>query len=248
MHEYTGSFFEGLAAGSQKYILDMETAFQVGMDTIQEFVSGFVSFGGNMFSDFFTKVATGEEKMIDVLKRNLSQMLLNWGKYFADLAMKYLADWVLRKTLGLFSGGGMSTSFFPAAPTPAVGLYAKGGAFNGPVNAFAAGGIVNRPTYFGYGAEQKVGQAGEAGAEGILPLTRDSKGRLSVLSVGDKREQTAPGVFQYTSQMSFDFSGSGFSEDTSAELFRRIDERSKEIAIQTIANERRVGGLLWRDQ
>lgn len=250
MHEYTGTFFQGLAAGAQDYVLNMQTNFQSGMETMTQLVDGFTTFGGNMFTDFFTKVATGEEKLGDVLKKNLAQMLLNWGKYFADLALKYLADWVLRKTLGLFGGGGtgFGTSFFPAAPTASVGLYAKGGAFDGPVRAFASGGIVRGSQYFGYGSEQNVGQMGEAGDEGILPLTRDSKGRLSVLTVGDKQgsEEGTPGVYQYNSSMSFDLRGSSYDETTSAALFAKMDQRAQEAARQTIVEEQRVGGLLYK--
>ena len=54
----------------------------------------------------------------------------------------------------------------------------------GNVQAFAKGGIVNTPTNFGLNGN-KTGLMGEAGAEGILPLRRNSSGDLGVQVVGD---------------------------------------------------------------
>jgi lambda family phage tail tape measure protein len=61
--------------------------------------------------------------------------------------------------------------------------WAKGGAFNAGVKAFAKGGtftnrIVSQPTMFRFA--DGVGMMGEAGAEAIMPLGRDSQGRLGV--------------------------------------------------------------------
>ena len=57
---------------------------------------------------------------------------------------------------------------------------AKGNAFgSGGVKMFANGGVVDSPTLFGYGGG-KTGMMGEAGPEAILPLKRNSQGRLGV--------------------------------------------------------------------
>lgn len=99
---------------------------------------------------------------------------------------------------GGLGGGGMSTGFFPAAPTGGfgggaiTGLYAKGGVFNsGKVTAFAKGGltngsnngIVSSPTLFDM-AGGKTGLMGEAGSEAIMPLKRGSDGSLGVVASG----------------------------------------------------------------
>lgn len=52
----------------------------------------------------------------------------------------------------------------------------------GAVQAFADGGIVGQPTYFGMG--RNLGLMGEAGAEAILPLARGSDGKLGVSAGG----------------------------------------------------------------
>ena len=66
--------------------------------------------------------------------------------------------------------------------------FRNGGAFgpSGPIHAFAAGGIVSTPTLFRFanGGASARGLMGEAGPEAILPLARDSAGRLGVRSDG----------------------------------------------------------------
>ena len=54
------------------------------------------------------------------------------------------------------------------------------------IQPFAAGGIVNRPTFFKFaqGGAMQNGLMGEAGPEGILPLKRGRDGKLGVISSG----------------------------------------------------------------
>jgi phage-related minor tail protein len=72
-----------------------------------------------------------------------------------------------------------------------------GGGFAGqgkapPITAFADGGIVSRPTFFGAGAG--LGLMGERGAEAIMPLARGPDGRLGVAANGAQRVTRAPPV------------------------------------------------------
>ncbi len=66
-----------------------------------------------------------------------------------------------------------------------VGMFADGGVFSGgsQVTAYAQGGVVDSPTIFPM-ANGGVGLMGEAGPEAIMPLTRDSSGRLGVRAEG----------------------------------------------------------------
>ena len=70
----------------------------------------------------------------------------------------------------------------------AMGLFgfAKGGVFDGGVQPFASGGVVNSPTFFKFasGGGFKNGLMGEAGPEAILPLKRGSDGKLGVTMNG----------------------------------------------------------------
>lgn len=101
--------------------------------------------------------------------------------FLADIAkmtIKAIALYQIQRMLGLATGPmtatspvGLFTSMFPG--------FAKGGAFKGGVQMFANGGVVGSPTMFPMKGSG-VGVMGEAGPEAIMPLQRDSQGRLGV--------------------------------------------------------------------
>ncbi len=118
---------------------------------------------------------------------DLEDTIVNFAKTgkleFSSLIDNILED-ILRLTIrqqitaplaGFVSGflGNLIPSLFSASGNVFVG---------GQVTAFQKGGIVNSPTPFAFGGG--VGVAGEAGAEGILPLRRTRSGDLGVLSSG----------------------------------------------------------------
>lgn len=97
---------------------------------------------------------------------------------------------------GLAGGGGSAASSIDTGALLAdvfVDIMAKGGAYNNGVRAFAKGGtftnrIVSQPTLFRFA--DGVGLMGEAGAEAIMPLGRDSQGRLGVRYEGREAPQS----------------------------------------------------------
>lgn len=66
--------------------------------------------------------------------------------------------------------------------TKAAGFYAKGGAFEDGVQAFASGGVVSKPTMFPMA--NGAGLMGEAGPEAIMPLKRTASGALGIIAQG----------------------------------------------------------------
>lgn len=94
------------------------------------------------------------------------------GEAVADLASKFANMAFEAAFSGVFSGmfGGIANIFTSA----------KGNAFDGGRSvAFANGGVVQRPTHFPMSNGQ-TGLMGEAGPEGILPLSRGANGKLGV--------------------------------------------------------------------
>lgn len=85
--------------------------------------------------------------------------------------------------------GGITQLFGGLTTGLASGL--SGGLGGGPVRAFAKGGVVASPSYFPLGGG--TGLMGEAGAEAILPLARDARGRLGV-AAGGTGEAGVPAV------------------------------------------------------
>jgi lambda family phage tail tape measure protein len=125
------------------------------------------------------------------------------------------------------SQAGYSSTYFPQA---------KGGAWSGGVQMFADGGaftnsIVSKPTAFGM-ANGNLGIAGEAGPEAIVPLARDSQGRLGVRGGANSSTVNVSVTVDATD-------GGGSSPDPA-----RLAEAIKVVCRQEIATARRNGGQL----
>jgi lambda family phage tail tape measure protein len=149
------------------------------------------------FSDMFKTGTFDAKKMID-------SILADIGRLVAKLAVADLGNLLTGKgrssgsVLGeIFgsSGGGGASGLLGQAATWIGGLFsAKGNAFTAQgVQAFAKGGafsnsIVRQPTLFRFA--DGVGMMGEAGPEAIMPLTRDSQGRLGVRYEGREAPST----------------------------------------------------------
>ena len=58
--------------------------------------------------------------------------------------------------------------------------------------AFESGGVVDRPTFFGFGSQRQVGVSGEGGPEAIIPLVRGPSGDLGVRAQGADRDSARP--------------------------------------------------------
>ncbi len=126
------------------------------------------------------------------------------------------------------SQAGYSSTYFPQA---------NGGAWANGVQMFANGGafsdsVVSSPTAFGM-ANGKTGVMGEAGPEAIVPLARDSQGRLGV------RGGSSATPINMTFYIDAADNGATTIPDPA-----RLAEAMKVVAQQEIARQRRNGGSL----
>ncbi len=110
---------------------------------------------GRSITEAFAKGATEGRRFEDVLR---------------GIGLKLSRGWLQQALRPIESG-------IAGALGQAFGSLGGGGA---QVQAFASGGIVGQPTYFGLG--RGLGLMGEAGAEAILPLARGQDGQLGVRS------------------------------------------------------------------
>lgn len=138
---------------------------------IQSSVNTFVD---AMFGAKFSFTEFTESMLKDITKFLLQEQLTSWFKEFAASS-----------TSSTGSGGGG----FAGIITGLLGAFG-GASANGNVvqngnylQAFATGGVVNRPTTFGM-AGGKTGLMGEAGPEAIIPLSRDGSGKLGIKAQG----------------------------------------------------------------
>ena len=119
----------------------------------------------------FAQGASGAKSFDSVLK----SLALRLSGLSLNLALKPLAGALTGGLTNLFGGG-----------TNALGIAGNndGAADAGPaVQPFAKGGVIARPSFFPLGSG-RLGLAGEAGPEAIMPLARGPDGRLGVVASG----------------------------------------------------------------
>ena len=136
---------------------------ELGGDAVMGVVDGFLDAAvrGGDFGDSLRKL--GEDIVYTTLKMVILQQMSGWlGQAFG----------------GISGGGGLLGGLFG---------FADGGAFShGNLTPFAKGGVVHRPTVFPMASG--AGLMGEAGPEAVMPLERDSHGRLGVVASGAAME------------------------------------------------------------
>ena len=132
---------------------------ELGGDAVMGVVDGFLDAAvrGGDFGESLRKL--GEDIVYTTLKMVILQQMSGWlGQAFN----------------GITGGGGLLGGLFG---------FADGGAFShGHLTPFARGGVVHRPTIFPMATG--AGLMGEAGPEAVMPLERDSHGRLGVVASG----------------------------------------------------------------
>lgn len=144
-----------------------------------------------------------------------------------------------------------TTTSAPAAAPDETGdmyQYAKGGTFGvGALHRFAKGGaftnrIVDQPTLirFANGGQFSHGEIGEAGPEAVMPLQRDSQGRLGVIAqqTGGSKESAPPPppqnniriVNAFDSSVISDYMGSSAGEQVIMNAVKRNPSVIKKMA------------------
>lgn len=151
------------------------------------------------YLDEIENVALQSEQLFATAFKGMEDALVQFVKTgkldFSSLADSIISD-LLRISLrqqilgplagllgGLGGGGGIPATSGIGPGTP--NYTALGAAFTG-TERFANGGIFNQPTAFKYanGGMFNLGIMGEAGPEAVMPLKRDSAGRLGVQASG----------------------------------------------------------------
>lgn len=146
------------------------------------------------------------------------------------------------------------------ASTTASTMLANGGVLSqSGLHAFAKGsaftnGIYNSPTLFKFanGGGFSNGVMGEAGPEAVMPLTRDSSGRLGVTVQNPGGAQTVDAGTNVVITINVANDGGSASGDSSssagqnADTWKTMANRVKGLVVQEIVNQKRPGGALWK--
>jgi hypothetical protein len=175
----------GDAYAAQRYAIDQtRQAIADAREVTRGFFSDWIN-GAREGKNVFTALA---DAAVNALNRIIDKLLDRTLDMFLD-SMFQGGGGVLGGLFGGKSGGAMPKSpfgglwhFDPVIKNALGGVY-------GDIKRFANGGtftnsIVSEPTLFRFANGGKLGEMGEAGPEAIMPLARDSMGRLGVRSQG----------------------------------------------------------------
>lgn len=209
--EETGVSTKGLEGQVINLSTTLDTAASRMTDALVGFASGAKSSFADMSRAFLSEIA----KMI------VKQMIFNALKMGMN-AMAGSGGWMA--SVGTAFGGVASKS-------------ANGNVFSsGSLVPFANGGaLVSQPTFFPM-ANGGTGLMGEAGIEGVFPLTRIN-GKLGIQAAGAGNVVNNSTVNQVTVNVQ--------GGNTNAETSQAVTEAVvRALARQEIANSKRTGGLL----
>jgi lambda family phage tail tape measure protein len=178
---------------------------------------------GSSFASAFEGMADQLTEFVTTGKANFRDFAASVLKDISRMIIRYLAFQALQ---------GILNAFNPAAAAAPLVQAANGRVFaqNG-IQAFARGGIVNKPTVFPFA--NGIGLMGEAGPEAIMPLRRGRDGNLGVMSSGGGTTNVVVNV---------DASGSKVEGDQSqAKALGNVIS----AAVQSeLVRQKRPGGLL----
>ncbi len=144
---------------------------------------------------FMTLVQTGHLSFSKLLQDISSQIEKAGIQYLLQQAFKAVGNIGSEGSDGVVGSGfgGLATSIGSLLFSAKGNVFPAGTGLSAHVNS-----IVSSPTMFPFakGGVPNVGVMGEAGSEGILPLTRTSSGELGVKTVGNNQQQRPQNVYQ----------------------------------------------------
>lgn len=165
-------------------------------------------------------------------------MLKEITRILISKALAQLVEIIMQITGSFIGGGGGGM----ANKAMTIGKNADGGVFENGVKRFADGGAFTNKITTGTNLAP-MAMFGEAGAEAIMPLTRDASGRLGVTASG-----SGGGVInQITIEINIDGDGNS-SENSNGDMGTQgaaLGQAVKARVKQTLSEEMMPGGILY---
>jgi hypothetical protein len=216
--------------------LDEATKKQFGKQFSQSFEDGIKSMGdlagnlGSSFASAFEGMANQLTEFVTTGKANFRDFAASVLKDISRMIIRYAIFNAVKGIMNIFNPaaalGSSASNVAQYAPLAKGGVFAQNG-----IQAFARGGIVDRPTLFPFA--KGTGLMGEAGPEAIIPLKRGRDGKLGVAGGGGGTTNVVVNV---------DASGSKVEGDQSqAKALGNVIS----AAVQSeLVRQKRPGGLL----
>ena len=211
-------------------------------NSFESFVMGTAT-AKQAFKGFVTSVLQGIAKII--AQEIAMQALMNVIKPLAGMAISGIAGMFGPSTLAGNSAGFAAimgktgTDFWGAGATKLP--FANGGVMSGAGISAYSGSVVDRPTVFPFA--NGIGLMGEAGAEAILPLKRNSQGKLGVVAGGAQGGVVQNSGNQYNVTVHVEGGKDQNPSDTGGKIGEAI---IRSLAKEEIYKAQRAGNILNR--
>lgn len=228
-----GDWKTGAVAGWNEY-LDAATNTY---DAVKNVASSTLTGLSNMLTDLMT---TGTASVKEFGKSMLKMILEVTNRLMVAYAVQAAMGWISGGSSGGSTPGGAY-----ANAAAGVTFNAKGGVYDSPGLSKYVNGVYDSPQYFTFqGASKfaKGGVFGEAGPEAIMPLAKDSAGRLGVRAQGGGG--MAPVI---NTTVNVDAGGSATVQSSSSgdAMGRALADEMQNAALQVIQKHLKPGGMIY---
>ncbi len=191
-------------------------------------------------SDMLTELMTTGKASVKEFGKSMLKMIL-------DVTNRLMVAYAVQAAMGWISGGsGASAGAGQSFAVPSFTPNAKGGVYESPGLSKYVNGVYDTPQYFTFQGASKFAKGGvfaEAGAEAIMPLTRDSAGRLGVRAQGGGGAQPHVNIDIYVDNKGNATSNtSGDGSAAARALGKEIETKVTEILVRAARSD----GLLGR--
>ncbi|HGY5111801.1 phage tail tape measure protein [Citrobacter braakii] len=181
-------------------------------------------------------------------KASIKSFGMSMLKMIAEVVNRLMVAYAVQAAMGWISGsasGGSTPGGAYANAASNVTLNAKGGVYDSPGLSRYVNGVYDSPQYFTFQGASKFAKGGvfaEAGAEAIMPLTRDSAGRLGVRAQGGGG--MAP-VINTTVNVDAGGSATAHTASSGDAMGRAIAEEMQNAALQVVQKHLKPGGMIY---
>lgn len=228
-----GDWKSGAVAGWNEYLDAATNTYDAVKNVASSTLTG--------LSDMLTSLMTTGKASIKEFGKSMLKMIV-------EVTNRLLVAYAVQQAMGWISGGsGGGTTPGGAYANAAAGLTfnAKGGVYDSPGLSKYVNGVYDSPQYFTFqGASKfaKGGVFGEAGPEAIMPLAKDSAGRLGVRAQGGGG--MAPII---NTTVNVDAGGSVTTQTSSSgdAMGRALAEEMQNAALQVVQKQLKPGGMIY---
>ena len=197
-------------------------------------------------SNMLTELMTTGTASVKAFGKSMLKMIL-------EITNQLIVAYTVQAAMGWISGGskgGSTPGGSYANAAAGLTFNAKGGVYDSPGLSKYVNGVYDSPQYFTFQGASKFSKGGvfaEAGAEAIMPLTRDSAGRLGVRADGAGGSGHQINVDIYVDNKGNATANTSGGGDAAARaLAERMKQYVQEGIIRAIRDDGAIGGRFMK--